>query len=582
MKKTKIPYILHILTGVLTCLSIMWIMAMFHFTIQNNGLYIEGTYEYSDGIQYELSSDTTIPTIPNDTLLIKGEFNREVLLNENIYMDGIGEKFEFKINNFVAYVREGETLYPVELLSKGIPTNDTIEIQITNIDQDTSIKDVLNTMISLPDYQLLFESFTNHIFDFISSFAILLVGAILLLLSFCIWKTNRKFSKTMLYFSGFVLSCGIWFMSDYEFFAILMPTLQLMRSITLLSIGFVGMFAAGLGLMLLKKEQSRRWLYVPFSTLIIMQTVNFILLVAGNNNLMLLRYLLIGLSLCTLSMLLYCMYTEIWHAQKKLRPLIVAMGVVFIGILLDVGNNILLVTDYEYINQSLFLISLVLLIYGIVKYVMQTLIQQQKHAELEKELMQSKISVMLSQIKPHFLFNALNAISALCLTDPLQADAVIVKFSEYLRENINSLETQAPIAFTKELHHVKNYVEIEQVRFQEKLRVEYDIQFEDFVIPTLTLQPIVENAIRHGIGKKTTSGTVWISTYLKDNKIYITVKDDGVGFSMKDSSYLRDESIGMKNVRSRLEAMIHGEMQIASEVKVGTEISIIIPQKEEK
>ena len=128
-----------------------------------------------------------------------------------------------------------------------------------------------------------------------------------------------------------------------------------------------------------------------------------------------------------------------------------------------------------------------------------------KQAELEAELAKNKIAIMMSQIQPHFLYNTLTTIKALVGQDPAQAQAVITEFSSYLRTNMDSLDLTTPVDFTKELEHTKTYTKIEQLRFPD-LEVEYDIKDINFRLPSLSVQPMVENAIKHGLRNRTAPG----------------------------------------------------------------------------
>ena len=109
---------------------------------------------------------------------------------------------------------------------------------------------------------------------------------------------------------------------------------------------------------------------------------------------------------------------------------------------------------------------------------------------------------MVSQIRPHFMYNALSSIAALCKLDPDTAYDATITFSDYLRGNMDSLKQTAPIPFEKELEHLKKYLHIEKMRFGNKLNIVYDICATDFEIPQLTVQPLAENAVKHGISKK--------------------------------------------------------------------------------
>ncbi len=208
--------------------------------------------------------------------------------------------------------------------------------------------------------------------------------------------------------------------------------------------------------------------------------------------------------------------------------------------------------------------------------------------EQEAELAQSRIDIMLSQIKPHFLFNALTVIRQLCDIDPAQAKDAIFDFSVFLRRNMDSLTNKNLIPFEQELSHVEHYLNLEKQRFQERLRVKYEIEEKTFHIPPLTMQPLVENAVRHGITKKDEGGTIWIKTKKEHGMYQITICDDGAGMNpakkKQDASVGgaedMDESshVGIENVRKRLEIMCGGSLEIRSELGKGTSVTLKIPE----
>lgn len=201
--------------------------------------------------------------------------------------------------------------------------------------------------------------------------------------------------------------------------------------------------------------------------------------------------------------------------------------------------------------------------------------QSKEFKQKELELAESRISVMLSQMTPHFLFNSLNAISALCMTDPKKADEAILQFADYLRGNVEALESNALIRFEVELKHIQSYAAIEQLRYGELLSIEYDIAYSDFMVSTLSIQPIVENAIKHGVGKKDTGGTVTLSTRLQDGWAVIIISDDGVGFDPRLAQ--KPGSIGLKNVQKRLQYLCNAQIDVESEPGRGSMVTIRIP-----
>ncbi len=206
--------------------------------------------------------------------------------------------------------------------------------------------------------------------------------------------------------------------------------------------------------------------------------------------------------------------------------------------------------------------------------------QARKTAELQKELGDINMTLMLSQIQPHFLYNALNTIKYLTKKDPKSAETAIVKFSNYLRANMDSLTEKEPIPFKKELEHVENYIYIECLRFGDRLEVEYDIEYDDFLIPPLTIQPIAENAIKHGINQRVDGGTLKISTYKENNEIFVVVEDDGVGFDINQQKNDGRSHIGVNNIKTRLKEMMNARVEYSSAVGVGTKVTIIIPKEE--
>ena len=208
-------------------------------------------------------------------------------------------------------------------------------------------------------------------------------------------------------------------------------------------------------------------------------------------------------------------------------------------------------------------------------------IRQEKIAELENDLLQSQISIMLSQIRPHFLYNSLAAIQELCLIDPETASVTVNEFSSYLRGNLDSLSMKMPVPFEKELRHVETYLSLEKKRFGKRLNVVYDIAARDFFLPALTLQPVVENAVRHGVVKREAGGTVTIRSELTETDAAITVADDGVGFNPDDMDGQGDRlRVGIENVRSRLAVMCRGTLSIQSVPGAGTTVVITIPRGE--
>ena len=190
-----------------------------------------------------------------------------------------------------------------------------------------------------------------------------------------------------------------------------------------------------------------------------------------------------------------------------------------------------------------------------------------------------RIRIMMSQIQPHFLYNTLSTIQALCHADPDKAAGIAENFGAYLRQNLTSLNEPGLIPFEKELEHTRIYVEIEETRFP-NIHVRYDIQDGDFSLPPLTLQPIVENAIRHGVRIRE-EGIVEVVTRKREDGHEIVIRDNGIGFDVKKLENTDDSHIGLRNVRDRVARMCGGTLAVESRIGEGTGVTIFVPLRKE-
>ena len=193
---------------------------------------------------------------------------------------------------------------------------------------------------------------------------------------------------------------------------------------------------------------------------------------------------------------------------------------------------------------------------------------------------EQRIRIMVSQIQPHFLFNTLSTIQSLCLIDPKKASETVEKFGTYLRQNLDSLNREDMILFETELEHTKVYADIEMLRFP-NIRVEYDIEDTHFGVPALSLQPLVENAIRHGVRVRR-NGLVTVTTREYPAYHEIRVKDNGKGFNVAEAMEADKSHIGLRNVKDRIETLCGGTFLIDSKLGEGTEITIRIPHRKDQ
>lgn len=226
-----------------------------------------------------------------------------------------------------------------------------------------------------------------------------------------------------------------------------------------------------------------------------------------------------------------------------------------------------------------FIVQFVAALFAVLRVLPESIRAALQEKEMQAELEKSKTTVMLSQIQPHFLYNSLGAIRELCRQDPEEARSALGTFITYLRGNMDSIQREHTIHFSKELDHISAYLQLERLRFGEDLNVIFDIQEKDFFIPSLTIQPLVENAVKHGVCSREEGGTVTLHTHREDNVVVVKVQDDGIGFNMNNLDKV--EHVGLKNVRKRLKYIVNGTLEIESKENVGTIATITINDRKD-
>jgi len=252
------------------------------------------------------------------------------------------------------------------------------------------------------------------------------------------------------------------------------------------------------------------------------------------------------------------------------------MGTVSISTLFILGNYSILVALFYIQTKHLVDTNKKLVTYN------QTLIEQDK---LKNKIVETETAFLQAQIKPHFLYNALNTIANICEKDGLKASNLIVDLSKYLRRSLefNTLLNLSTIE--KELEFVKTYFNIEQARFGKKIQLVENIEVPlEFEMPVLILQPLVENAVRHGITKKIEGGTVYVNIKQTDEGVLFEIEDDGIGIEEKKLvSILEGDrkglGIGLININTRLFRCYNKGLKIESKPGYKTIVSLLIPKQ---
>ena len=282
--------------------------------------------------------------------------------------------------------------------------------------------------------------------------------------------------------------------------------------------------------------------------------------------------------------LFVCLVKEFSSSKGKSKVLYIGSLLPLIAFWADAFMTWLGVWQGGMVSMYVFIILFIAAMIVVLRIIPHSINAVAKTRELETEktvlnaqLTESRVSIMMSQIRPHFIYNTLGSIEQLCEVDPPKAGELVHNFAKYLRGNFGELDNPKPILMSQEMEHVRYYVSIEKVRFPD-MTFTFEMNSIDFKIPALTIQPIVENAIKHGLMKLQKGGTIHVVSYETNTHYHVLVEDDGVGF---DTSVLLDERthLGLRNIRGRLSAMVNGTLEIESTVGEGTKVLISIPKE---
>lgn len=246
------------------------------------------------------------------------------------------------------------------------------------------------------------------------------------------------------------------------------------------------------------------------------------------------------------------------------------------------GSFPVLMIPYTLITGEVISVYIGLLLVDLLIYTMLNLNREKAYKNLAREMEEDKSKLLAAQIKPHFIYNVLTTILFLCDEDINQTKYAIKCLSDYLRYNQVIMGDKDIVTFDEERNHVRDYLELEKIRFDDKLNVKWDIKVDDFKMPALCVQPIVENAVKHGIKDKMEPGTVTISTEETKEEYIITIADDGIGFDV--NTYMTDGKyhIGYENVKKRIELLGNGRIELKSKIGEGTVAKIYLPKEIKK
>ena len=471
--------------------------------------------------------------------------------------------------------------WDVLLAPGGIAASDTITIRLENVYHSNN-EQAFNLFLEnlfMGDSGVLFRDLvTTSGSSLLLGGFILLMGLVLLAAIIILKIIKTPLSWAPFHLSLFTIASGLWIFLDFHIISLLITTNVFTNILDILSLSLIMPF---LGLYLLDFVKSRARHAISGCVYAGLSFTLFFLLVQSLgiwDGYELLTPLTLLDAVAVIVILFSLIYENAHNPQRDTRFILFSCGICFIGFG-DIVNYYLGFLPFNLFFKLGFTLFILAQLSYMVRYTRNTLAAARKTQALEKELVQNRIAIMLSQIQPHFLFNALTAIKQLCAIDPVKAEEAIGQFAGFLRGNLDSLSHTGAISFEKELTHIENYLSLEKMRFGKRLNIAYNIDVSDFSLPPLTVQPLVENAVRYGVTKKPSGGTVTLSTRETEDAVILTISDDGVGF---DPSVKKEDGrshIGIDNVRSRLENQCGGRLTVTTEPGSGTTATIILPKK---
>lgn len=258
---------------------------------------------------------------------------------------------------------------------------------------------------------------------------------------------------------------------------------------------------------------------------------------------------------------------------------------VFIALFIYLIPTTILIIVYMFVNIDI-LVSLWMSLCVITMFRIILIDNIEQYTLQQREIANQRTSVMVLQMRPHFIYNTMMSIYYLCKQDPDKAQKVTLDFTTYLRRNFAAVANETTVPFSDELQHTEAYLAVEQVQHEDSLFVSFDTPHTMFRIPPLTLQPLVENAVKHGMNPNGDPLSISVKTRQTNDGSEIIVEDNGAGFDPAknngagfDPADEKGSHIALNNIRQRLEMMCKGKMAVTSRNGGGTKVIITIPKR---
>lgn len=578
-KYLKIICAILIISVILTAIIIPSIYGKdFGYNFSHDVIDVKWYYDSSDG-QQEVTIPSKLDINKGETCTIYGYVDANEMTAATLVIRTSYQKLDVFVEGENIYTYDTDEYRPY---GKGDPSkihrislpNDIdgkrISISITSPYDNYS---GYFSKLEIGDYNNLINNiFSQYYSEFIFGLLIILLVVFLFFSNVLVFKINSNY-KGLYYIFGASLFLGSWLVFDSKLINLFMNDFLVGQFVYISLHGFAIMFA-----LFIDAEKTNKIKFIS-SFIVFVSIINMVvqLLLQVLNIIDYVEMLPITLVLILVELVIYIINKLIRNYQKKKTSVNdkveAIVGFALLGCF--VVDAYLLTYTFYNINNILGLLFLLLAIITHDKDIYKLSEKAQKSNELKARLSQTQNYLIQSQMKPHFIFNTLGAIRTMIKSSPDKAYKLTTAFSKYLRANINNISPTETVSFATEMDHIRTYVDIEKERFDKRLTVLYDIKCDNFNMPPLTVEPLVENAVKHGVCKKVKGGTVKISSWEEEDKYIVTVEDDGVGFDVSVIEQDNEsDSVGLKYIRLRLKELSNADFHIESTKGVGTKATL--------
>ncbi|MCR5482168.1 MAG: histidine kinase [Clostridia bacterium] len=617
MRNTSEDKTLFTFRVIVICIAVLCVMAMLPII---GKIFVESENSNTTrltqiGLNAEIICDNGEPVpvsgkdVPNfktaSRVVVAGCPNTVIPINENIMFFARDCAVEVKMNgriiltpNTLNGMFSGENALGEEWISfksPGIKTTDKLEFIMTPISGDiqrTSVSQMLSTLYVGNTFGLYSKMFAEKGFVIALSLFLVCGGLLLMLFSLATLAGNFAYMRRVLPISFMVIAGALWFMFDENitYNSIIVPN-HAAHIFLRYILAYVLSTAVTVYLTTFVNERHRKTIMMILCVFVELITLTAVLLhVTGIRHLYEIQLMATAAAAVMFASIVIFVVDTIITRKRINLIVLLTLSPGMVGALFQIS---LYLFEIQTEFKSWFSLGIMLAVVSqfviVLRVVRSNASMLRDLRESENERMRNRILIMMSQLQPHFLFNALNVIKYLCGVNTEKAKMGIESFAKCLRANIESLRIDYPIPFSQELKHLQSYAFLERIRFGENIEVVYNIESDDFCLPPLTIQPIVENAIRHGITQKGGGGTITVTAKKVDGGHQVLIEDTGIGFDVnkmyQNVAHKIDEKkprVGLTSVRNRIESMCGGTLDVFSVEGIGTTVTIFVPEQEDK